>query len=82
MKKRIVKRLYPVCILADCPRKGKPMDVVVYEDGTYRGGHYFGEPVPIPEQRKRILQLKGGGEEYWECPTCYWHPEKIREKVS
>ncbi|MDP2952894.1 MAG: hypothetical protein Q8O76_06230 [Chloroflexota bacterium] len=60
-KKKIVKRLHPVCILQGCPRQGKPMNVTLYEDGTYRGGHYFG----------RLLG-RGRKGEYWECPSCFW----------
>lgn len=62
MPKRIVKRLHPICVLADCLCKGKPMNVVVYEDGTYRGGHHF----TSASGGELIL----GG--YWECPSCYW----------
>ena len=60
MSKKIVERLHPTCSLEGCPRQGKPMDVVVYEDGTYRGGHSF----------RGISEIVGF--EYWECPQCYW----------
>ncbi|MBU2541949.1 MAG: hypothetical protein ABIJ23_01300 [Candidatus Magasanikbacteria bacterium] len=52
----INKRLKKTC--ACC---GKEVNVIVYSDRTYRGGHYF---FKIP--------VKGEQIEYWECPKCYW----------
>jgi hypothetical protein len=50
-KKEIIKR-----IDKDCSVCGKKIKVIVYQDKTYRGGHYF-------------CKIKQG--EYWECPKCY-----------
>jgi hypothetical protein len=51
--KTIVKRFSRDCVIC-----GKKMNVKVYKDHSYRGGHYFGK-------------LKKNAE-YWECPKCYW----------
>jgi len=63
-KPNIAKRIERQCSISvdECPRRGKPMRVVIYEDGTYRGGHYFN----FGEEWER----QHG--EYWECPACYW----------
>jgi len=53
-KKRLLKRTCASC--------GKTIKVILYEDRSYRGGHYFGK-----------LQLDNNKRaEYWECPGCYW----------
>jgi len=63
MPRKIVRRLRRRCSLGDCLR---PIRVILYEDGSYRGGHFFG----------RIIEGKGIKGEYWECPPCYWGKEK------
>ncbi len=52
-KKEIKKRMKKHCSVC-----GKDINVVLYEDKTYRGGHHFGKVE--------------GKIEYWECPKCYW----------
>jgi len=47
-KREIIDRLEKTC--ACCSRKIK---VILYKDGTYRGGHYFGE---IPFCTKKELR--------------------------
>lgn len=46
-----------------CAACGKALEITVHEDGTYEGGHYFGE---------ELLD----GDEYWECDECY-HSEDL-----
>lgn len=57
---------------------GKHIRVIVYEDDSYRGGHYFGK---VPEFRMPKRPRKHGdplvaqeiwkhSDEYWECPAC------------
>ena len=41
-----------------CSCCSKKINIVIYKDNSYRGGHYFGKL-----NDKRI--------EYWECPSCY-----------
>ena len=53
-KKEIIKRLKKNCVCC-----GKKINVILYQDKSYRGGHYFG----------KILNNKN---EYWECSKCYW----------
>jgi len=62
--KAIRHRIERVCAVNEdsCPRRGKPMRIIIYEDGTYRGGHYF--------DMGKDWEKKHG--EYWECPSCYW----------
>ena len=55
-KKATIKRLEKICVC--CGEKNK---VILYQDKTYRGGHYFGK---ILDDSKK---------EYWECPKCYWN---------
>lgn len=45
-----------------CASCGKDIRVILYEDRSYRGGHYFG---------KMTLDNKKQAE-YWDCPKCYW----------
>ena len=45
-----------------CVCYGKVIKVILYEDKTYRGGHYFGK-MKLGKTKKP---------EYWECPKCYW----------
>jgi len=73
---KILKRRCAVC--------GKELKIKVYEDGSYRGGHYFGK-VPINwKDVKTIGKTRIGKidvnvvelvepecEEYWECEDCY-----------
>ena len=55
-KKEIIKRLEKVCVCC-----GKKINVILYKNKSYRGGHYFGKI------------LNDDKKEYWECPKCYWH---------
>ena len=54
-KKEIIKRLEKVCVCC-----GKKINVILYNDKSYRNGHYFGKI------------LNDAKKEYWECPKCYW----------
>ena len=58
-ERRIARRLRRTCSLASCRR---PIRVIQYEDGSYRGGHYFGQ----------LFKGRGVKTEYWECPSCFW----------
>lgn len=55
-KKKIIERLEK-----DCACCGKKIKVILYQDKTYHGGHFFGN---ILDNDKM---------EYWECPKCYWN---------
>jgi len=55
-KKVVAKHLKRSCIVC-----GKKLDVEVYEDGTYKGGEYFGK-IKLPKLKET---------EYWECQKCY-----------
>jgi len=54
-KKEIIKRLEKICVCCD-----KKIKVILYQDESYRCGHYFGKI------------LNDNKKEYWECPKCYW----------
>jgi len=54
MAKVISKRLKKDCVVC-----GKKIKIILYQDRTYRGGHYFG----------KIISPKKS--EYWECPKCF-----------
>lgn len=72
-------------IQRDCLVCGTTIEVTVTEDGTYDGGHYFGEvTVPVDgtdgEYEKiaerdghDVVQWTGKEEtyEYWECEDCF-----------
>ncbi|MCK5122829.1 MAG: hypothetical protein KAQ87_01630 [Candidatus Pacebacteria bacterium] len=55
LKKQIAERLNKSCVCC-----GKKIKVFLYQDKSYRGGHFFGKI------------LDDGKKEYWECPKCYW----------
>lgn len=81
MDKYITERLKKSCSVC-----GGRINLILYNDRSYRGGHYFGE---IPLYRKKDLrtakqrynqELNGWiltgikpyrKAEYWECPRCY-----------
>ncbi|RLM40464.1 hypothetical protein DVK04_19675 [Haloferax sp. Atlit-105R] len=80
-KKRTIER--------NCVDCGKTIRSTVYEDGTYDGGHYFGE-FTVPDEDSGGEYEKPGeweghdvvkwtGEElsyeYWECDNCYTSEE-------
>ena len=46
------------------------MRIIIYEDGSYRGGHYF--------DMGKDWEKKHG--EYWECPSCYWGRSSLKEE--
>lgn len=66
---------------------GKELEITLFENGEYSGGHYFGKmELPVGEGENRILGKKdiGGMEvevfewtgdheemEYWECDDCF-----------
>lgn len=69
----------------DCIECGGTIRVTIGEDGTYEGGHYFGE-FTVPDEDSDDEYEKTGeweghdvvkwtGEEvsneYWECDSCY-----------
>lgn len=80
--KTIKKRATKICSCC-----AKQINVILYNDKTYRGGHYFGK-VPLCDKnsykktttkidRKTgwniVIGLKVKERvEYWECPKCYW----------
>jgi len=70
-----------------CSCCAKQINVILYNDKTYRGGHYFGK-VPLYDKnsyknttteidRNTGWKIVSGltvkeWAEYWECPKCYW----------
>lgn len=50
-------------VTKSCSCCAKQINVILYSDRTYRGGHYFFK-IPIKTGEKV---------EYWECPKCYWN---------
>jgi len=54
LKKEIIKRLEKICAI--CGRKIK---VILYQDRSYRGGHYFGK-VPLYTKQELNKTLKVG----------------------
>lgn len=56
--KTIRDRVQRSCVI--CARKIK---VILYEDRSYRGGHYFKS---VGLTRKEPVESQ-----YWECPKCY-----------
>ena len=50
-------------ICRECVACGKEIKVTLYNDRTYRGGHFFGD-IGLRIGRKKA--------EYWECPKCFW----------
>ena len=53
-QKEIIKRLEKTCSV--CGRKIK---MILYKDGTYRGGHYFGK-IPLYTKKELNKALKAG----------------------
>jgi hypothetical protein len=65
MIKTIDKRISKVCVIC-----GKTIKVLIYNDRSYRGGHYFGTDFlkrKDPQGKQKTIKA-----EYWECPNCYW----------
>ena len=60
---KVIKRKCSVC--------GKELTIIVRGDGTYSGGHYFGN---LKEDLKEIglydPNIPDEEYEYWECPDC------------
>ncbi|QGX94780.1 hypothetical protein EI982_08195 [Haloplanus rallus] len=69
----------------DCIEYGKTIEITVYEDNTYEGGHYFGE-FTVPDEDSDgeyektgeweghdVVKWTGNEEsfEYWECDDCF-----------
>ena len=52
-KKRKLKRYCAIC--------GEDLVIIVNQDKTYTGGHYF----------FKVETEKGKQAEYWECNKCY-----------
>ena len=50
-----------------CVDCGRQIEVTVFDDGSYEGGHYF--DLKISE-----------GTEYWECDDCYSKPGGERDE--
>lgn len=73
VKRTIQSRINRRCVIC-----GRHIRVIVYEDGSYRGGQYFGE-MPELAMRKRPREYDDPviaediwrhSDEYWECPAC------------
>jgi len=56
MARKVISRRCSVC--------GRKLTVIVNEDGSYSGGHFFGK-IDVTIDGRRI---RG---EYWECESCY-----------
>jgi len=69
----------------DCLDCGQTLEITVFEDGSYEGGHYFGE-FTVPEEETDgeyektgefrghdVVEWTGEQEsyEYWECDSCF-----------
>ncbi|MFA6547399.1 MAG: hypothetical protein WCT11_00450 [Candidatus Magasanikbacteria bacterium] len=79
--KTIKKRVRKICSCC-----GKEINVILYSDKNYRGGHYFGK-VPVYDEnsykkatvkveKKTGWRIVSGLKikekiEYWEWPRCY-----------
>jgi len=66
---KIIERRCSVC--------GKKLKIIVYEDGSYSGGHYFGN------LKDALIDIEGYDSnlpdeayEYWECDECYYKGEE------
>ena len=46
-----------------CVVCGKKLNIIVYLDKTYKGGHFFGK-IELDNNKKA---------EYWECNKCYYN---------
>lgn len=71
-----------------CSICGQNIRIVLYHDGKYRGGHYFGKiPMRFTGTRKIVSYFRLGRKyfpvidlkpvktsevEYWECSKCYF----------
>lgn len=53
------EKLEKICVIC-----GGKINLFLYQDRSYRGGHYFGK-MSLPTKLKHV--------EYWECPKCYWN---------
>lgn len=81
-KQKIKKRIRRKCAVC-----GKNISIVLYKDGHYRNGYYYGKlKIPIGKgEHKKVGTTKLGREkvdvvkwtgkekeaEYWECNSCY-----------
>lgn len=67
MKKKKVRKV----ITRRCSVCGKELKIVVYEDGTYEGGHYFGNLKKLVKEYGTYDSTIPNEEyEYWECNEC------------
>ena len=69
----------------DCMECGKTIEITVYKNDTYEGGHYFGKFTVRDEDSGGEYQKTGEWEEhdvvewteeedsyeYWECDDCF-----------
>jgi hypothetical protein len=74
----------------DCTECGKIIEITVYEDDTYEGGHYFDEFTVSSEDSDReykqtgereghnVVKWTGDEEPYedWECDDCDCSPDQ------
>jgi hypothetical protein len=58
--KKQSEKLEKICAIC-----GRKINLFLYQDRSYRGGHYFGKVSLSVKQGKKV--------EYWECPKCYWN---------
>ena len=73
---RVIKRRCSVC--------GRTIEVKVHDDGTYEGGHYFGNLASAMKELGMYDPNVADEEyEYWECLECAEgvHLEAEREKT-
>lgn len=63
------QKLDKMCVVC-----GKEIKVILYQDRSYRGGHYFGKlSVPAKQEIEKGTPPSRKPAEYWECPKCYWN---------
>ena len=66
--KRSAEKLEKACTVC-----GEEIKVILYQDRSYRGGHYFGKmSLPTEQEIEKNISSSGKPVEYWECPKCYW----------
>ena len=63
------KKLEKACVAC-----GKEIKVILYQDRSYRGGHYFGKmSLSAKQKAEEGISSPGKPVEYWECRKCYWN---------
>lgn len=59
-----MQELKRTCVICD-----KPLQIIVNEDLSYTGGHYFGS-----------IKVNDDEDEYWECDACFNKVDEVAEE--